>query len=249
MGRLCRHAGVRRTALRRCIARRPRGAAGADPARPAGRPRPEAAGLAGQATLALRAASRWRSRAACGWTASTPTMPPPPAPRCRRRRRRDGGGRLRPDPAAVGAGPAAPGCLNIHASLLPRWRGAAPIHRAIEAGDTQTGITIMQMDAGLDTGAMLLAEHAHRRRRHHRQPARPPGRAGRATDRRGLAAAAGRCGRVPQPAVGITYAHKIDKAEAAIDWTLPAAVIERRVRAFDPFPGRRAGRTKRCSTS
>ena len=81
------------------------------------------------------------------------------------------------------------GCLNIHASLLPRWRGAAPIHRAIEAGDAQTGVTIMQMDAGLDTGAMLLGEaRAHRRRRHHGVAARQARGAGRAADRRGAGA-------------------------------------------------------------
>jgi len=131
------------------------------------------------------------------------------------------------------------GCLNIHASLLPRWRGAAPIHRAIEAGDAATGVTIMQMDAGLDTGDMLLIE---------REPIRPDDTTGRLHDR--LAALGGRmivealeraaCGglhRQAQPAEGVTYAHKIDKAEATIDWSQPAAAIERRVRAFDPFPG------------
>jgi methionyl-tRNA formyltransferase len=131
------------------------------------------------------------------------------------------------------------GCLNIHASLLPRWRGAAPIHRAIEAGDAQTGITIMQMDAGLDTGAMLLREPV------------PIG-AGDSTatlhDRLALLggrlivqalalAAGGGLVPTPQPCDGATYAHKIEKSEAAIDWCLPAAVIERRMRAFDPFPG------------
>ena len=131
------------------------------------------------------------------------------------------------------------GCLNIHASLLPRWRGAAPIHRAIEAGDAETGVTIMQMDAGLDTGDMLLVE-------------RTPIGAGETTatlhDR--LAALGGRlvvealelaaCGglqRTPQPDEGVTYAHKIEKAEAAIDWNELAETIERRIRAFDPFPG------------
>jgi methionyl-tRNA formyltransferase len=131
------------------------------------------------------------------------------------------------------------GCLNIHASLLPRWRGAAPIHRAIEAGDAVTGVTIMHMDAGLDTGDMLLVE-------------RLPIAAGDTTatlhDR--LAVLGGRlivealemaaCGglpRTPQPAEGVTYAHKIDKAEAQLDWWQPAAVLERRLRAFDPFPG------------
>jgi methionyl-tRNA formyltransferase len=131
------------------------------------------------------------------------------------------------------------GCLNIHGSLLPRWRGAAPIHRAIEAGDAETGITIMQMDAGLDTGDMLLTE---------REPIRFDDTTGLLHDRlaalgarmvvRALAdAAAGALAPVRQPEQGVTYAHKIAKTEAAIDWTLPADVIERRVRAFDPFPG------------
>jgi len=131
------------------------------------------------------------------------------------------------------------GCFNIHASLLPRWRGAAPIHRAIEAGDQHTGVTIMQMDAGLDTGDMLLVE---------RLPIAADDSTGSLHDR--LAVLGGRlmvealemaaCGGlspVPQPADGVTYAHKIEKVEAAIEWTLPAAVIERRVRAFNPFPG------------
>ena len=132
------------------------------------------------------------------------------------------------------------GCLNIHASLLPRWRGAAPIHRAIEAGDAQTGITIMQMDAGLDTGPMRLAEAL---------PIAPDDSTGSLHDR--LAALGGRLivqglhkletPPVPQPERGATYAHKIDKAEAALDWTQPAAVIERRIRAFDPFPGAHFG--------
>jgi methionyl-tRNA formyltransferase len=131
------------------------------------------------------------------------------------------------------------GCLNIHASLLPRWRGAAPIHRAIEAGDTETGVTIMQMDEGLDTGDMLLIE---------RLPIGPEDTTASLHDR--LAELGGRlivealemaaCGgptRTPQPTEGVTYAHKIEKAEGAIDWTLPAEVIGRRVRAFNPFPG------------
>ncbi|MBA4261306.1 MAG: methionyl-tRNA formyltransferase [Comamonadaceae bacterium] len=133
----------------------------------------------------------------------------------------------------------AQGCFNIHASLLPRWRGAAPIHRAIEAGDAATGVTIMQMDAGLDTGDMLLVE---------RLAIAPGDTTGSLHER--LAALGGRlivealelaaCGGlrpVPQPAEGVSYAHKIEKAEAAIDWAEPAAVIERRVRAFNPFPG------------
>jgi methionyl-tRNA formyltransferase len=131
------------------------------------------------------------------------------------------------------------GCLNIHASLLPRWRGAAPIHRAIEAGDTETGVTIMQMDAGLDTGDMLLAE---------RVPITADTTTASLHDT--LAALGGRlvvealelaaCGGlrpVAQPADGVTYASKIDKAEAALDWTRPAELLARRLRAFDPFPG------------
>ncbi|MFN4117783.1 methionyl-tRNA formyltransferase [Acidovorax sp.] len=131
------------------------------------------------------------------------------------------------------------GCLNIHASLLPRWRGAAPIHRAIEAGDAETGITIMQMDAGLDTGDMLLTE---------RTAIRPTDTTATLHDR--LADLGGRlivealemaaCGGLtatPQPEEGVTYAHKIEKSESAIDWSLPAVVIAQRIRAFDPFPG------------
>ena len=131
------------------------------------------------------------------------------------------------------------GCLNIHASLLPRWRGAAPIHRAIEAGDAVTGITIMQMDAGLDTGDMLLVE---------KQNIAPHDTTPTLHDK--LAALGGRlvvealeiaaCGGfrpVKQPVEGITYARKIEKHEASIDWTQSAAVIERRIRAFNPFPG------------
>ena len=129
------------------------------------------------------------------------------------------------------------GCLNIHGSLLPRWRGAAPIHRAIEAGDLETGITIMQMDAGLDTGDMLLIGA---------EPIRADDTTAVLHDR--LAALGGRLVvdalsqagslvRTPQPTEGVNYAHKIEKAEAAIDWSQPAVDIERRVRAFDPFPG------------
>ena len=131
------------------------------------------------------------------------------------------------------------GCLNIHASLLPRWRGAAPIQRAIEAGDAQTGITIMQMDAGLDTGDMLLAESL---------PIAADETTATLHDK--LAALGGRlivealeaaaCGGMAprrQPEAGVTYAQKIDKAEARIDWQRPAAQIERRIRAFDPQPG------------
>ena len=131
------------------------------------------------------------------------------------------------------------GCLNIHASLLPRWRGAAPIHRAIEAGDAQTGISIMQMDAGLDTGDMLLAEPDSISPED--TTASLQGRlaslGGRLIIEALALAADGGLKPTPQPAEGVTYAHKIDKSEAAIDWTQSATVIERRLRAFDPSPG------------
>jgi methionyl-tRNA formyltransferase len=135
------------------------------------------------------------------------------------------------------------GCLNIHASLLPRWRGAAPIHRAIEAGDAETGITIMQMDAGLDTGDMLLTE---------RLPIALADTTATLHDRLAAQgaqlivqalqlAASGGLRPTPQPADGVTYAHKIEKAESNIDWSLDAPAIARRVRAFDPFPGASTG--------
>ena len=144
------------------------------------------------------------------------------------------------------------GCINIHASLLPRWRGAAPIHRAIEAGDAETGITIMQMDEGLDTGPMLRTDILQ---------IRPEDSTATLQDR--LAALGGaavvrvigdlargvRPRPVPQPANGVTYAHKVGKQEAVLDWTLSATVIERRLRAFDPFPGSTAllgGETVKC---
>ena len=132
------------------------------------------------------------------------------------------------------------GCLNIHASLLPRWRGAAPIHRAIEAGDARTGITLMQMDEGLDTGAMIsvgelaIGERDTTAALHDRLAALGGEMIVQALRR---AAAGEPLAARPQPDEGVTYAHKIDKAESAIDWSLPAAVIERRIRAFDPFPG------------
>ena len=130
------------------------------------------------------------------------------------------------------------GCWNIHASLLPRWRGAAPIQRAILAGDALTGITIMQMDAGLDTGPMLLVREV---------PIGPGETAGGLHDRLSRAGAeaivaavsewqAGRLTARPQPGEGATYAAKLRKEEARIDWTLPAAAIERQVRAFNPWP-------------
>jgi methionyl-tRNA formyltransferase len=130
------------------------------------------------------------------------------------------------------------GCLNIHASLLPRWRGAAPIHRAIEAGDAETGVTIMQMDAGLDTGDMLLRESLPigddtTARLHDRLAAL----GGRMIVDALRQAGAGALHAEPQPSEGVTYAHKVEKAEAQVDWTLDAAAIVRRIRAFDPFPG------------
>ncbi len=127
--------------------------------------------------------------------------------------------------------------LNIHGSLLPRWRGAAPVARAIEAGDTHTGITIMQMEAGLDTGPMLLKEAL---------PIEAHDTSASLTER--LAACGARLivqaldhvaqlRAQPQPEVGVTYAHKLDKREAALDFALPATVLERKVRALNPFPG------------
>ncbi|MCH8862885.1 MAG: methionyl-tRNA formyltransferase [Proteobacteria bacterium] len=131
------------------------------------------------------------------------------------------------------------GCINIHASLLPRWRGAAPIERAIMAGDGETGISIMQMDAGLDTGDLLRAEGI---------AVAPEDTAGTLAAK--LAAlgakmivdvleelAAGALTPTPQPEDGATYAKKIDKAEARIDWTSPASDIDRLVRAMNPAPG------------
>lgn len=131
------------------------------------------------------------------------------------------------------------GCLNIHASLLPRWRGAAPIQRAIEAGDAHTGITIMQMDEGLDTGDMVLIR---------RLPITPQHTAALLHDDLADAGAqaiiaaidqiqAGGLDPKPQPADGVTYAEKLSKSEAALDFTRPAAELERRIRAFNPFPG------------
>ena len=131
------------------------------------------------------------------------------------------------------------GCLNIHASLLPRWRGAAPIQRALLAGDAQTGVCIMQMEAGLDTGPVLL------------RGALPIGGEDTAASLHDRLAQLGAeliveaLGRLPlpaeaQPADGVTYAHKIDKAEAAIDWSKSAAELDRHVRAFNPFPGAHA---------
>jgi methionyl-tRNA formyltransferase len=130
------------------------------------------------------------------------------------------------------------GCLNIHASLLPRWRGAAPIQRAILAGDAETGITIMQMEAGLDTGPMLLKRPC---------PIEPNDTGGTLHDRlAGLGAQAivpalegvvgGTLAPEPQDETQATYAKKIDKAEAEIDWARSAAEIDRQVRAFDPWP-------------
>jgi methionyl-tRNA formyltransferase len=129
------------------------------------------------------------------------------------------------------------GCLNIHASLLPRWRGAAPIHRAIEAGDAETGVTIMQMDVGLDTGDMLLTV---------REPIHADDSTGSLHDRlaaqgaQAMVAALAQLDALspqPQPAEGVTYAEKIGKAEAQLDWSLPAEVLHRKIRAFNPFPG------------
>ena len=130
------------------------------------------------------------------------------------------------------------GCLNIHASLLPRWRGAAPIQRAIEAGDRETGICIMQMEAGLDTGPVLrravlpIGDTDTAGDLHDRLAA-----LGGAEIAATLAAlAAGPVAAEAQAQVGVTYAHKLSKDEARIDWTQPAGQIARRVRAFNPVP-------------
>jgi len=130
------------------------------------------------------------------------------------------------------------GCFNIHGSLLPRWRGAAPIHRAIEAGDQETGITIMQMDAGLDTGDMLAIEkmpiaQTDTTATLHDKLAELGGKMMVETLKD---AQNGTLKPVKQPTEGISYAHKIEKFEAAIDWAQSAEHIVRRVRAFNPFP-------------
>ena len=129
------------------------------------------------------------------------------------------------------------GCLNIHASLLPRWRGAAPIHRAIMAGDAKTGVCIMQMEAGLDTGPVLLRREVTIGAEettgalHDRLSSLGAGAIVEALA--GLDALAP----VPQPDAGVTYAAKIDKAEARVDWTRPAAEVDRLIRGLSPFPG------------
>ena len=131
------------------------------------------------------------------------------------------------------------GCWNVHASLLPRWRGAAPIQRAIEAGDAQTGVCLMQMERGLDTGPVLLER---------RTPISADDTGGSLHDRLALLGAELlaegirmlQTGQLPaaraQPAEGVTYAHKLDKAEARLDWSQPAESLARRVRAFSPWP-------------
>ena len=128
------------------------------------------------------------------------------------------------------------GCLNIHASLLPRWRGAAPIHRAIMAGDTETGVCIMQMEAGLDTGPVLLRESLVIRAEettsdlHDRLSTLGAKLILQALDRLPLPA-------IPQAKDGVTYAAKIDKAEARVDFTKPAVEVDRLIRGLSPFPG------------
>ena len=132
------------------------------------------------------------------------------------------------------------GCLNIHASLLPRWRGAAPIHRAIEAGDTETGVCIMQMDAGLDTGGVV--DEA-------RLPILPTETTAQLHDRLAALGAdrivavlqqlavGGALHAQPQPEAGVTYAHKLEKAESLLDPVQSAAQLDRQIRAYNPFPG------------
>ncbi len=131
------------------------------------------------------------------------------------------------------------GCWNVHASLLPRWRGAAPIQRAIEAGDAETGVCLMQMEQGLDTGPVLLSQRTAIGEAdtggllHDRLAALG---AQVLSDGLGLLRAGIRPVPQPQPAEGVEYAHKLDKAEARLDWQQPAAVLARRVRAFNPWP-------------
>ncbi len=131
------------------------------------------------------------------------------------------------------------GCLNVHASLLPRWRGAAPIQRAIMAGDTETGVGIMQMDAGLDTGGVLAEA---------RTPVASDETASSLHDRLAAMGAAllaetlpvyasGKISPIPQPDDGVTYAHKLDRNEGRLDFNKPATVLEREVRALNPWPG------------
>lgn len=132
------------------------------------------------------------------------------------------------------------GCINIHASLLPRWRGAAPIHRAIEAGDAQTGISLMQMDAGLDTGAIiskasLAITEADTTASLHDRLAAVGAQA--VLEALRTLESKGALGSTPQPQAGATYAAKIDKREAVLDWRRAATDLARKVRAFDPFPG------------
>ena len=131
------------------------------------------------------------------------------------------------------------GCWNVHASLLPRWRGAAPIQRAIEAGDTETGVCLMQMEAGLDTGPVMLSQQT---------PIGAEETGGQLHDRLaemgaqvladglGLLRAGMRPQARAQPAEGVTYAHKLEKNEAQLDWSQPAEVLARKVRAFEPWP-------------
>ena len=130
------------------------------------------------------------------------------------------------------------GCVNIHGSLLPRWRGAAPIQRAILAGDAETGVTIMQLDAGLDTGPMLLERrrpiHSHDTAGDLHDALSELGAAALAEAVDGLAA--GTLKARPQPADGATYAPKIEKSEARIDWSTSAIALDRQVRAFNPWP-------------
>ena len=132
------------------------------------------------------------------------------------------------------------GCWNIHASLLPRWRGAAPIHRAIQAGDTETGVCIMQMDEGLDTGAVLdcssfkIPARATTGDLHDRMAQLGADTLRPLLDR--LAESSNLPEATPQPAADVTYAHKLDKAEAELDWQQPATVLDRLIRAFNPWP-------------
>ena len=204
---------------------------GPDPARSAGRARPQAAGPRRSKRWPWSGVSRWRSRSRCAGSEA--------------RQRLAAAGAQAMVVAAYGL--ILPqdvldlfplGCINIHASLLPRWRGAAPIQRAILAGDTHTGISIMRMEAGLDTGPVYLqeaipiaAEDTAASLHDKLAALGAPASCARSTWLR-----ADRCGRSRRRKRGVTYAHKIEKAEAELDWTRDAVELDRQVRAFNPFP-------------
>ena len=128
------------------------------------------------------------------------------------------------------------GCVNVHASLLPRWRGAAPVHRAIMAGDKTSGVTLMQMEAGLDTGPMLMKRETDVGAKTSIELTNELARMGGAMVADWLAAPSD-FSATEQPTEGVTYAHKIDKSEARIDWSCPAEQVQRHIQGLSPWPG------------